>query len=113
MFLKQQREDKQITRNLNMKELINKIPIGYSEVFYEGKKYSLTRRDFNQGKSTKVFGKELGGTDFISFNFYLTEKGENFKPCEMPEEKVLDFLNKSKQVQTERSQISKSRSPDS
>jgi hypothetical protein len=35
----------------------------------------------------------LGGTDFISFNFYLTNAGENFKPCEMPEEKVLEFLN--------------------
>ncbi|MGK0363502.1 MAG: hypothetical protein ACI85O_000547 [Saprospiraceae bacterium] len=75
-----------------MKKLINKIPLGYSEVFYQSKKYSLTRRDFNQGKSTKVFAKELGGTDFISFNFYLTEGGENFKPCEMPEEKVLAFL---------------------
>ncbi len=75
-----------------MKELIDKIPLGYSEVFFQGKKYSLTRRDFNQGKSAKVFAEELGGTDFISFNFYLTKTGENFKPCEMPKEKVLDFL---------------------
>lgn len=75
-----------------MKKLLDKIPLGYSEVTYKEKKYSLTRKDFNKGKSTKVFAEELGGNDFISFNFYLTEQGEHFKPCEMPEEKVLNFL---------------------
>lgn len=75
-----------------MPELLPKIPKGYSEANFNGKKYSLTRKDFNQGKSTKVFARELAGTDFISFNLYLTLSGEKLKPCEMPEKKVLDFL---------------------
>lgn len=71
---------------------IQQIPLGYSEVVYQNKKYSLTRRNFNDGKSTKVFAQELGGKDFISFNWYWTAKGEQLKPCEMPTQKVLDFL---------------------
>jgi len=71
---------------------INKIPIGYSEHQYQNKKYSISRTDFNNGRSIKVFAEELGGKDFISFNFYLTQSGEQLKPCEMPKEKVIHFL---------------------
>ncbi|MEO0895694.1 MAG: peptide methionine sulfoxide reductase [Bacteroidota bacterium] len=72
--------------------IIGNIPIGYSEVVYNGRKYGLSRSDFNQGKSLKVYGEELGGNDFISFNYYLTEKGSLLKPCEMPQEKVEKFI---------------------
>ncbi len=70
---------------------IQTIPLGYCKASYKGKTYGLSRTDFNQGKSTKVYAEELGGTDFISFNFYQTQS-ELLKPCEMPVEKVLDFL---------------------
>lgn len=71
---------------------IQQLPLGYSEVQYEDKKYSVVRTNFNAGKSIKVFAEELGGTDFISFNFYSTSAAQHLKPCEMPEEKVVDFL---------------------
>jgi hypothetical protein len=77
---------------MTLKESISNIPTGYSEVWYKGKKYGLSRQDFNGGKSTKVFAEELGGKDFISFNFYLTSSKDLLKPCEMPEAKVVDFL---------------------
>lgn len=77
---------------MNLAEIIAKIPLGASKVNYKGKKYLVTKTDFNQGRSTKVYAEELGGNDFISFNFYQTKKGENLKPCEMPTEKVFDFL---------------------
>ncbi|MEO1054202.1 MAG: peptide methionine sulfoxide reductase [Bacteroidota bacterium] len=73
-------------------DIIMAIPIGYSEVSFEGKKYGLTRSDFNGGKSLKVYAEELGGTDFISFNYYITSKDTLLKPCEMPDEKVRHFL---------------------
>lgn len=38
---------------------------------YEGKKYGFSWFDFNRGKSIKVFVEELGGKDFISFNYYF------------------------------------------
>ena len=71
---------------------IQQIPQGYSEVQYEDRKYGLSRKDFNAGKSIKVFAEQLGGKDFISFNYYLTSGEHQLKPCEMPTEKVRHFL---------------------
>lgn len=73
-------------------EKIQQLPDGYSEVMYEGKKYGLSRTTSNAGKSIKVFADQLGGKDFISFNYYITKGNHHMKPCEMPEKKVLDFL---------------------
>jgi peptide-methionine (S)-S-oxide reductase len=71
---------------------IKSIPLGYSKVLFENKKYAITRSDFNKGKSIKVYAEELAGNDFISFNFYITNKMEKLNPCEMPEAKVLNFI---------------------
>ncbi len=68
------------------------LPEGYSEGLYNSQRYSITRETFNRGKSYKVFARELGGTDYISLNLYLSNERELLKPCEMPEQKVLDFL---------------------
>jgi peptide-methionine (S)-S-oxide reductase len=72
---------------------IKAFPLGYSTVLFQNKKYALTRTDFNGGKSIKIYAEELGGNDFISFNFYISEKAEKLKPCEMPAEKIIDFIN--------------------
>lgn len=78
---------------MNLQDKIANIPLGASEKRMNDKKYLVTRKDFNGGKSTKVFAQELGGNDFISFNFYLTNQGQQLRPCEMPKQKVLDFIN--------------------
>ncbi|MEL6254171.1 MAG: peptide methionine sulfoxide reductase [Bacteroidota bacterium] len=75
---------------------IDRIPEGYSEASYKGKKYGLSKEIFNQGKSFKIYAEELGGKDFISLNFYQTSDKELLKPCEMPAEKVIDFLKEVK-----------------
>jgi len=72
---------------------IKSIPLGYSTVLFQNKKYGVTRTDFNEGRSTKVYAETLGGNDYISFNFYISEKGGQLRPCEMPRDKVIDFLN--------------------
>lgn len=72
--------------------LLDAVPEGYSELRYGGRRYGVTRRTFNQGRSLKVFAQELGGNDVISLNGYLTARGWQLKPCEMSEHKVLDFL---------------------
>ena len=74
-------------------ERIKAIPLGYSRVLFQNKRYGVTRSNFNNGKSIKVYAEELGGNDFISFNFYITDKVEQLKPCEMPEAKVIIFIN--------------------
>ena len=76
---------------MQLRDLIDRIPEGYTEGWYEGRRYGLSRRDFNGGKSTKVYARELGGTDFVSFNHYPTAR-DPLKPCEMPVAKVLHFL---------------------
>ncbi len=83
---------------MDLYKKIEKIPIGASEIQIDGKKYLVSRKDFNQGKSTKVYAEELGGSDFISFNFYKTAKGDRLKPCEMPVQKVLDFLQAAMEI---------------
>lgn len=75
-----------------MTELINKIPDGYSEAIYNNSRYSINKRSFNNGKSFKIYAKELKGKDFISLNFYITNNKKIIKPCEMTLEKVLAFL---------------------
>ncbi|MEO6348069.1 MAG: peptide methionine sulfoxide reductase [Aquaticitalea sp.] len=78
--------------------MIQNLPINYSVARYEGKKYGITRTDFNNGKSIKIYAEELGGTDVISLNYYITTNKEILKPCEMPELKVIDFLNNYKLI---------------
>jgi hypothetical protein len=73
-------------------DLIDRLPEGYSEGLYQDRKYGISKKTFNQGKSSKVFAKELGGNDFISLNFYQTAKKDLLKPCEMPTAKVIAFL---------------------
>ncbi len=69
------------------------LPVGYTEVRYMERRYSVIKTEFNSGKSIKIYAEELGGNDFVSLNFYLTSQKEVLKPCEMPKHKVISFLN--------------------
>lgn len=76
----------------SVKDLINKIPQGYTEGWYNNYRYGITKQIFNKGKSVKIYAKQLAGTDFISLNYYHTTNAQLLKPCEMTEAKVIDFL---------------------
>ena len=84
---------------------IKLLPIGYSEVFFENVKYGVSRTDYNGGKSIKIYAEELGGINFISLNYYLTTKTEFLKPCEMPKEKVINFLKNYSFVNSNKQQL--------
>ncbi len=71
---------------------IRKLPPGYSKVRYGNKIYGVTRSDFNEGKSIKINAEELGETDVVSLNYYITASSEMLKPCELRKEKVIHFL---------------------
>ncbi|NER13659.1 peptide methionine sulfoxide reductase [Leptobacterium flavescens] len=77
---------------MSLLDKIEELREGYSEVFYRNKKYGLNKTVFNGGSSYKIYAEELAGNDFISLNFYITSKDHLLKPCEMPKEKVIDFL---------------------
>ena len=73
-------------------EKIRTLPIGYSEVLFQHKKYGVTRIDFNNGNSLKIYAEELGEKDFISLNYYITSSSASLKPCEMQNKKVIHFI---------------------
>lgn len=81
-----------------MYQLLDSIPEGYSLAFFQNRKYGLTKTIFNQGNSMKIYAEELSGNDCISLNFYITQKQEYLKPCEMPMQKVIKFIKEVKIV---------------
>ncbi len=57
-----------------------------------GRRYVVTKSEFSGGKSVKLVAEELGGTDYISFNWYDLAVGAQLRPCEMSASKVTDFV---------------------
>jgi hypothetical protein len=71
---------------------LKSIPNGAHYVYFKGQKYLLTKETFVGGKTIKLFARSLQGTDIISLNYYMTQKGDILKPCEMSQKKVIDFV---------------------
>jgi hypothetical protein len=68
-------------------------PLGYFTALYENRRYGVTRSVHANGRSMKLWAEELGGTDRISLNIYAPPSGAPaLKPCEMPVDKVTDFV---------------------
>ena len=72
--------------------LFARVPVGWSEAVYAGRRYGVTRSAAAEGRALAVYAEELGGRDVISANLYLTADGPQLRPCEMPVAKVVDFL---------------------
>jgi hypothetical protein len=72
--------------------LFGRVPVGWSEVVYAGRRYGVTRSLTAEGRAMAVYAEELGGRDVVSANLYLTAEGPQLRPCEMPATKVLEFL---------------------
>ena len=72
--------------------LFERVPVGWSEVLYAGRRYGVTRSVAAQGRAMAVYAEELGGRDVVSANLYLTTGDPQLRACEMPAAKVVDFL---------------------
>lgn len=72
--------------------LFERVPLGWSEVLYDGRRYGVTRTVAAGGRAWAVYAEELGGQDVVSSNLYLTEGEALLRPCEMPVAKVIAFL---------------------
>ncbi|MEL7115125.1 MAG: hypothetical protein AAGP08_05955 [Pseudomonadota bacterium] len=68
------------------------LPIGTFTGTSDGRRYTINKSSFANGKSWKLIAEELGGTDYISLNLYLTDRQAALRPCEMPEDKVVRFV---------------------
>jgi hypothetical protein len=78
----------------NIAELVDRVPVGWTLVEYDGRRYGLTRVDHVGGRSVAIYAEEFGGADVISANVYRTSAGERLNACEMPDAKVLAFLDR-------------------
>ncbi len=76
----------------DLSALFARVPEGWSLVEYDGRRYSVTRTLHLMGRSESILAEELGGTDLVSANLYRLDDHDELKPCEMPEAKVLAFL---------------------
>jgi peptide-methionine (S)-S-oxide reductase len=72
--------------------LFERLPVGWSTVEYAGRRYGVTRSVATGGRSEKVLAEALDGSDLVSANLYRLTSENVLRPCEMPEQKVLDFL---------------------
>ncbi len=73
-------------------DLFRRVPTGWSVVRYAGRRYGVTRSTAAGNRSEKLFAEALDGSDLVSANLYRVGDEALLKPCEMPAEKVLDFL---------------------
>lgn len=78
----------------SLQTLVDLVPEGWTLVRYQGRPYGLTRTTRAGGRSVSVLAQELGGSDLVSANVYRTIGGDLLRACEMPQQKVLDFLRR-------------------
>jgi len=72
---------------------LTRIPAGYSEGDFEGRRWGATVRRSHDGKRIWLYAEDLAGSDIVSFNLYLLEtSGKSLKPCEMSSAKVIAFV---------------------
>jgi len=79
-------------RHKDFHKKITDLDDGAYDVSFQKKRYLLRKQTQLEGKLVKLYAEELGGNDFISLNYYPDIKDGLLKPCEMPEQKVVDFI---------------------
>ncbi|MEP5633679.1 MAG: hypothetical protein ABJP79_17515 [Tateyamaria sp.] len=72
---------------------LSALPLGTFTGTANGRRYVVTKSVFACGKSIKLVAEELGGTDYISLNWYKLASSTRLKPCEMAETKVRAFVD--------------------
>ena len=75
-----------------LRALVDRVPPGWTEVGYAGRRWGLSRTDHAGGGTTTLYAEELGGRSAVSANVWRTSGGDLLRPCEMPTEVVLAFL---------------------
>ena len=84
-------------KNLNttfFHERLLSLEDGAYDVIYDDARYLLRKETLLSGKLIKLYAEELGNTNFISLNYYPQTANGLLKPCEMPDEKVIDFISR-------------------
>lgn len=83
-----------MTENDDFIQRYSVLPLGDFYAYYNNQRYLVTRKESEDNKRGWLYAKQLGGNNHISFNFYRLFSGYRLKPCEMPVQKVTDFVLK-------------------
>ena len=84
-------------RNLNntfFHERLLSFEDGAYDVIYDDTRYLFRKETHLDGKLIKVYAEELGNTNFISLNYYPKTANGLLRPCEMPDEKIINFVSR-------------------
>lgn len=72
--------------------LLETIPEGWSRTTLAGDAWGVRRSTHAGGKVISVTAERLGGTEQLGANVWITSEGPILRPCEVPEEKIMEFL---------------------
>ena len=72
--------------------LIGAIPEGWTRVQVAGQGWGITRTTRAGGKTISFDAQRLGNKEQLGANVWVTSEGSILRPCEVPEEKVMQFL---------------------
>ena len=79
-----------------LRERLAAWPQGYFIAAFRGRRYGVSNTTHAGGRSLKLYAEELGGPDVVSLNLYTPEHGDAaLRPCEMPVEKVVEFVREA------------------
>jgi peptide-methionine (S)-S-oxide reductase len=79
-------------KNSEFHDKILKIDNGAYDVIAYKRRYLLRKKTRLEGRLIKLYTEELCGNDFIPLNYYPQLQNGLLKPCEMPQEKVIQFI---------------------
>ena len=68
------------------------LPNGAYYINYQNMRYLMRKETLLEGRLIKLYAENLSSKDVVSGNYYPTMKGGMLKPCEMSDEKVIDFV---------------------
>jgi peptide-methionine (S)-S-oxide reductase len=72
--------------------LMTNIPEGWSRAEIAGHPWAITRVTHAGGKAISLNAEQLDDTGQLGANVWITSKGTILRPCEIPAERVLQFL---------------------
>ena len=79
-------------RDQELDALLRAIPEGWTRAEVAGRAWGVTRATRAGGKVVSINAERLGATEQLGANVWITSEGPILRPCEVPAEKVMQFL---------------------
>lgn len=76
----------------SFRRALETLPRGYTEGLYACQRWGVILNASEDERRWWLRGEELGGIGRVSFNFYRLAAGLALRPCEMPAQQVIAFV---------------------